>query len=81
MNVFLPLRVFLEVQELIGVIQVVLSVYSAKSRIRVSRMLVDPGLSALMIKGLQRPPVKGAQRVEHSYTAAHKHEAFLPVYS
>ena len=80
MNVLLPVRVFLEVQELNGVIQLVLSVRSARSRFRVSRMLVHPGLSALMINGLQRPSVKGAQRVEHSYTAAHKHQAFLPLY-
>ena len=81
MNVFLPFRVFLEVQESIGVIQVVLSVYSARSRFRVSRMLVHPGLSALMINGLQRPSTKGASRVEHSYTAAYGHRAFLPIYS
>ena len=55
MNVFLPFRVFLEVQESIRVIQVVLSVYSARSRFRVSRMLVDPGLSALMINGPRGP--------------------------
>ena len=80
MNVFLPLRVFLEVQESIGVIRVVLSVYSAKSRFRVSRMLVDPGLSALMINGLQEPSREEAQRVGRSYTAAHKHQAFLPLH-
>ena len=54
MNVLLPIRVFLEVQELIGVIQVVLSVRSARSRFRVSRMLVHPELSALMINELHR---------------------------
>ena len=31
MNVFLPLRVLLKIQESIGVIQVALSVYSAKN--------------------------------------------------
>ena len=52
---------------------------SVESRLRVSRMLVDPGLSALMINGLQGPSTKDARRVEHSYTAAYKHKAFLPV--
>ena len=42
MNVLLPIRVFLEVQELIGVIQVVLTVCEAKSRSGASRMLVYP---------------------------------------
>ena len=80
MNVLLPIRVFLEVQELVGIIQVVLSVRDARSRFRVSRMLVHPGLSALMINGLQEPLRGEAQRVERSYTATHKHQAFLPLH-
>ena len=42
MNVLLPIRVFLEVQEWIGVTQVVLTVCEAKSRSGVSRMLIHP---------------------------------------
>ena len=42
MNVLLPIRVFLEVQEWIGVTQVVLTVFEAKSWSGVSRMLIHP---------------------------------------